>query len=212
MFAIIVFYGIFLVLDPLRSANIWSTSDIVAKLIGLAVSIVLINVILSKKLRNQYDTYSLVVDAEHLEYEEFKVPNTRIYFKDIKEILQKPDGNLIIKHGANAHLFVPAEIEQPQQLKELLNAHVPIQSIPLHFLEKHWYVSSIITVALCTLMLLSTHMPIILASLGALMLFVLYRYFYGEKHHLYPVFGRKRLFMILGVYMVLALFRLSMIY
>lgn len=199
------------IFDPTSTLERFNLYDIIGKLIGFAIGYVIVQILISQKLRNQYDSYSLTVFEDHFEYEEHKVPNSKIYFRAINEIVQKPDGSMIAVLSNGSHLSIPLEIERRKELEMLLHAQVPIRSIPQPFLEKYWFLSIAVSVICYTTIAMSTFKIAILTSLVTLILFVLYRYFYGKKHYFTILLSTKNLLIILALYVAIVVFRLSML-
>lgn len=79
--------------------------------------------------RQLFESFSLTVFDDSIKREQVNTPTITLLKTDIKEILKKPDGNIIIKGKSMFDaIIIPAQIEEYEKLSTILNNIKPITS------------------------------------------------------------------------------------
>lgn len=96
-----------------------------------------------------FETYILILGDNLITREQLNSPPVSIYFEDIGEIIKNKNGNFTIKgKDRKGIIYVPAQIENYQNLKSSLSQIMPLKEKSGLFQQAYFIVITVLTIGL----------------------------------------------------------------
>ena len=108
------------------------TTDQIFAIASFLLPLVIVSFLMSRffsKLKKIYESYELQISDNLIAREQLNTPTVSIYKKDVQEIVKRKKGGFTVR-GASAHdvIFIPKQIENPDELEMALEQIKPISN------------------------------------------------------------------------------------